>query len=85
MLAEPCTPMDRNECMIPHTVPNSPINGVVLPVVARKSSRRDRRATSRLMALLRTRLIPLMSRVDRAASLGEWGSLRRSRSFLAMS
>jgi len=39
MLAEPWTPITRNECMIPQTVPNKPIKGAVLPVVARKSNR----------------------------------------------
>ena len=34
--AEPADPMPWNEFMIPQTVPNSPIKGVVEPVVARK-------------------------------------------------
>ena len=34
MLAEPDTPITRNECMIPQTVPNNPIKGATEAVVA---------------------------------------------------
>src|SRR5262245_45623826 len=33
---EPCAPMFENADMMPHTVPNRPMNGVMLAVVARK-------------------------------------------------
>ena len=36
---EPCAPMFMNAVMIPHTVPNSPMNGVMLAVVARNVTR----------------------------------------------
>ena len=39
-LDEPGAPMFWNELMIPHTVPNSPMNGVMLAVVARNGTRR---------------------------------------------
>ena len=46
---------------MPQTVPNNPIKGVVLPVVARNSNRRENRATSRLIALFSASEIPLIS------------------------
>ena len=38
-LDEPVALMLWNELMIPHTVPNSPMNGVMLAVVARNGTR----------------------------------------------
>ncbi len=61
ILADPFIPMARKECMMPQTVPNNPMKGVVLPVVAKKSNPADNRVISRLMALFRTRLMPFMS------------------------
>jgi len=37
-LADPFAPMPLNEFIMPHTVPKRPINGVVLPVVARNET-----------------------------------------------
>ena len=37
-LAEPLWPIPLKEFMIPHTVPNKPMNGVVFPVVAKKGT-----------------------------------------------
>ena len=37
-VAEPLAPMPRNAVIIPQTVPNSPMKGQALPVVARKPS-----------------------------------------------
>ena len=56
-LAEPLSPIPRKEFMIPQTVPNKPIKGVVLPVVARKGTIRVMRVVSALMARRRARLI----------------------------
>ena len=39
-------PMEWNEFMMPQTVPNRPIKGAVLAVVARSESERCRRASS---------------------------------------
>ena len=49
-LAEPAMPMSRNAFMMPHTVPNSPTNGVTLAVVARNVTRRSRRVDSTVAA-----------------------------------
>ena len=43
---EPCEPMFMKAVMIPHTVPNRPMNGVMLAVVARNVSRFSSLATS---------------------------------------
>ena len=85
ILAVPCSPMDRKECMIPQTVPNKPIKGVVLPVVARNSSRYDRRSTSRLVALLRARPMPFKSLGLTNSPPVDGGSPRFLRSPLAIS
>ena len=45
-LVEPTLAMRWNDVMIPHTVPNSPMNGVMLAVVASSGSRRSSLATS---------------------------------------
>jgi hypothetical protein len=37
----------ENECMIPHTVPNRPMNGAVAPTEARKIIQRSSRSISR--------------------------------------
>ena len=42
-LALPAAPISENALMMPMTVPNSPMKGVALPVVARKGSRASRR------------------------------------------
>ena len=39
----------ENEFMMPHTVPNSPMNGAVAPTVARNPSWRSRPSVSRMM------------------------------------
>ncbi len=43
---EPLAPIPWKAPITPQTVPKSPMNGVVLPVVARKVKARSRRATS---------------------------------------
>ena len=45
-LVEPVCPMLRNAVMIPQTVPNSPMNGATLAVVASSGSRRSSLLTS---------------------------------------
>ena len=42
----PVAPMPWNALMMPHTVPNSPMNGVMLAVVARNGTRRSSLLTS---------------------------------------
>ena len=49
-LVDPCTPMFWNAKMMPHTVPNSPMNGVMLAVVARNGTRFSSLLTSALVA-----------------------------------
>ena len=56
-LADFSIPMLRKASMIPQTVPNSPIKGVTLPVVARKFIIFSIREISRLEALTRARLM----------------------------
>ena len=46
-LAEPVCPMPWKALMMPITVPNRPMNGAALPVVARKESPFSRRSPSR--------------------------------------
>src|SRR6187399_2977450 len=49
-LAEPIRPISSNALMIPQTVPNSPMNGVTLAVVARNVTRRSSRVASTVAA-----------------------------------
>ena len=49
-LAEPIRPISSKALMIPQTVPNNPMNGVTLAVVARKVTRRSSRVTSPVAA-----------------------------------
>ena len=72
-------PIRMNASMIPQTVPNRPMNGVTLPVVARKPIIFSIRATSALEALVRARLrfsrrAP-SSRGGRGLLLGQVGHL----------
>ena len=53
--AEPFAPISRNEFIMPHTVPKSPMNGVVLAVVARKVSIRSSLPTCSFAARLSAR------------------------------
>ena len=48
-LAEPVRPISSNAFMIPTTVPNRPMNGAALPVVARNENPRSSRRPSRLL------------------------------------
>ncbi len=52
-MAVPLTPIPRNAFMMPHTVPNRPMNGVALAVVARNPRLRSR-SPSWTEALLRS-------------------------------
>ncbi len=54
-LAERTTPMRKKASMIPQTVPKRPMNGVTVPVVARKLIIRSIRAISWLAAFWRAR------------------------------
>ncbi len=66
-LADPETPMAWNAFMIPHTVPNRPMNGVTLPVVARSPRFRSSRSAS-AAAASSTRRRTLSSTRSRASS-----------------
>jgi hypothetical protein len=48
--AEPMRPMSPNASMIPQTVPNRPMNGDTLAVVARNETRRSSRVASTVAA-----------------------------------
>jgi hypothetical protein len=54
-LADPARPMPSKALMMPTTVPNSPMKGAALPVVARKEKPRSRRSPSRLLDQLTLR------------------------------
>ena len=49
-LDEPVRPMSPKASMMPHTVPNSPMKGPTLAVVARKLRRRSSRVASTVAA-----------------------------------
>lgn len=82
---DPCAPMFENAVMMPHTVPKSPMNGVMLAVVARKvicrsslaTSAEDARNSARSMAL-RLRIV---GRAGAPASAPEAGAGDRSWAF----
>ena len=76
-LVDPCTPMFWNDAMIPQTVPNRPMNGVMLAVVARNGTRRSSFVTSTVVARSRalstaSRLLSV-GRADPAGGLGASG------------
>jgi hypothetical protein len=66
-LAVPLTPMPRKAFMMPQTVPNSPMNGVALAVVAKKPRLRSNSASCTDAFLRRTRL--------NASSPSRWATL----------
>ncbi len=65
-VAAPAVPSPWNASIMPHTVPNSPIKGVIAPVVASQGKRRSRRVNSSDAAICierriasRLRIVPL--------------------------
>ena len=68
--------MLRNELMIPHTVPNSPMNGVMLAVVARNGTRLSSFVISTVVARSSARsTASRLFRVGRPAAAAGFGGL----------
>src|SRR4030042_5838218 len=86
-LADRTMPILRKASMMPQTVPKRPMNGVTLPVVARKPIIFSSREISEFEALSRERLMLSILDWDRpfpGLDLGAWdGSLKPARKRLA--
>ena len=83
---EPCGPMFMKAVMIPHTVPNSPMKGVMLAVVARNVTRFSNLFTSMDEARSSARSTAvILLRLDAAQGFRDWPGAVACRSWAVSS